>query len=231
MDSRADRVERAYNLHLVDSLDPDMSESGFPILDAADANPARLVAFTERGRGADPSAGVHFFLDDYRFDAVWRDPLRYAPQLSGFACALTPDWSVYLEMPEPMQRWGVYRSRAVGRIWQDAGVAVVPTLRWGEPATFGWCFEGLPRGSTVALSTVGLADCPEGRELFRLGAEEAMRRLRPRRVIAHGREVGFDPMGAEVVWHGSGTQERFAAIRAAKRAAREGKVGSWAEEA
>lgn len=157
MSDRRDRVRRAYNLHLVDGFTE--REGGMPTLDAVEALSERLRAFTSCARCSDPKAGVHFFLDDYRFEAVWGDPLRYAPMLSRFACALTPDFSCYLDMPEPMQRWNVYRGRAVGRVWQDAGLRVVPTLTWGEPDTYAFCFEGLPRGSAVALSTVGLMDC------------------------------------------------------------------------
>ena len=118
--NRRDRVRRAYNLHLVDGFD--VGPSGMPQLDPVEVAPERLRAFTSCPRCTDPKAGVHFFLDDYRFEGTWSDPVRYVPMLSRFACALTPDFSCYLDMPEPMQRWNVYRGRAVGRMWQDAGL-------------------------------------------------------------------------------------------------------------
>lgn len=216
----SERTRRAYNLHLVDAL-ACPGPCGMPQLDPVDAEPTRLAAFSSRPREGDPAAGVHFFLDDYRFEAVWGDPLRYAGALSRFACVLTPDFSCYLDMPEPVQRWNVYRGRAVGRIWQDAGLAVVPTLTWGGPDTYEFAFEGIPEGSTVALSTVGLMNCPEGVELFKAGAEEAMRRLRPSLVVAHGRECSFDAMGARVAWHESETQARFERMRRERRAKRD----------
>lgn len=215
MNDRRDRVRRAYNLHLVDSFSVD--GTGLPMLDAVSVTPKRLRAFTSCARCTDERAGVHFFLDDYRFEAVWGDPLRYVPMLSRFACALTPDFSCYLDMPEPMQRWNVYRGRAVGRAWQDAGLRVVPTLTWGEPDTYAFCFEGLPRGSAVALSTVGLMDCPEGVELFRHGAAEAARRLHPSVVLAYGKRCDFEAHGAEVAWYESEMQARFDQMRQSKR--------------
>lgn len=215
MNDRADRVRRAYNLHLVDGFD--VSEAtGMPQLDPVEAVPERLRAFTTCARCADPKAGVHFFLDDYRFEGTWNDPERYAGMLSRFRCALTPDFSCYLDMPEPMQRWNVYRGRAVGRAWQDAGLAVVPTLTWGEPSTYEFAFEGIPAGSTVALSTVGLMDCREGVDLFRHGAAEATRRLRPSVVLAYGKRCDFDAHGARVVWFESEMQARFDEMRRAR---------------
>ncbi len=223
MNPRADRVRRAYNLHLVDGFS--VGPGGMPALDPVEAAPERLRAFTSCSRHTDPKAGVHFFLDDYRFEGTWSDPERYAGMLSRFACVLTPDFSCYLDMPQPMQRWNVYRGRAVGRAWQDAGLAVVPTLTWAGPDTYAFCFEGIPEGSTVALSTVGLMDCEEGVELFQEGASEAMGRLRPSLVLAYGRRCGFDAHGAEVAWYESEMQSRFADMRAEAQRARNGMAG------
>ena len=216
MNTRSDRVRRTYNLHLLDSFGVE-EVTGMPQLDPVEVEPKRLRAFTSCPRCTDERAGVHFFLDDYRFEGTWSDPLRYVPMLSRFACTLTPDFSCYLDMPEPMQRWNVYRGRAVGRIWQDAGLAVVPTLTWGEPDTYAFCFEGIPTGSTVALSTVGLMDYEEGIELFQHGAAEATRRLRPAVVLAYGKRCDFEAHGAEVMWYESEMQARFDQIRHSKR--------------
>lgn len=212
---RRDRVRRTYNLHLLDGFD--VGPSGMPLLDPVEVVPERLRAFTSCPRCSDPNAGVHFFLDDYRFEGTWSDPVRYVPMLSRFACVLTPDFSCYLDMPEPMQRWNVYRGRAVGRVWQNAGLAVVPTLTWGEPYTYAFAFEGVPQGSVVALSTVGLMDCVEGIELFKNGAAEAARRLRPSVVLAYGRRCEFDAHGSRVVWYKSEMQQRFEQIRKDKQ--------------
>lgn len=215
MSERRDRVHRSYNLHLVNGFCVD--DSGMPMLDAVEITPKRLRAFTSCARCTDPKAGVHFFLDDYRFEGTWSNPERYAPMLSRFACVLTPDFSCYLDMPEPMQRWNVYRGRTVGRAWQDAGLCVVPTLTWGEPNTYAFAFDGIPTGSTVALSTVGLMDCKQGIELFQYGAAEATRRLHPSTVLAYGKPCEFEAHGAEVVWYESEMQSRFKELRAMRR--------------
>ena len=216
---RRDRVKRAYNLHLLDA--DACGAAGMPTLDPVNFLPYRLIDFTACKRASDDRAGVHFYLDDYKFEATWSDPLRYVGMLSRFGCVMTPDFSLYLDMPEPMQRWNVYRGRAVGRIWQDAGLTVVPTLTWGEPSTYAFAFDGIPEGTTVSLSTVGLMDCPEGRELFEAGASEACRRLSPKRVLAFGREHPFDARGAEVSWFASAQQERFAELRAKRKVEKE----------
>ncbi|MDR1183740.1 MAG: DUF4417 domain-containing protein, partial [Coriobacteriales bacterium] len=197
MHPRADTVRRRYNLHLIDYLDCMGTETEVPTLDPCHVIPDRLRTFTSCARCTDHAAGVHFFLDDYRFEWAWSDPLRYVDMLRRFECVLTPDFSCYVDMPEPMQRWNVYRGRAVGRIWQKHGLNVIPTLTWGFEDTYGFCFDGIPTGSVVALSTVGLMRGRDAQRLFVDGASEAARRLEPSALLAYGKQLDFDAAGAE----------------------------------
>ena len=34
--------------------------------------------YARGAKGAQPGTGVHFFVDDYQFRAVWESPVRYA---------------------------------------------------------------------------------------------------------------------------------------------------------
>ena len=172
----------------------------------------RLVAFTARRNAERENTAIHFYLDDYRFSGTWREPERYVSTLRGFECVLTPDYSCYLEMLEPMQAFNVFRGRAVCRVWQEAGLRVIPTLTWGEPNTYSFCFRGIPKGGTVALSTVGLMDCKEGVELFVNGANEAMNQLEPTHVLAYGKRCDFDARGATVTWFDNEQTKRLRRI-------------------
>ena len=49
------------------------------------------------------NTGVHFFLDDYQFERMWNDPNTNIEYLKKFQCALTPDWSLYMDMPMAMK--------------------------------------------------------------------------------------------------------------------------------
>lgn len=224
MDGRKDRSVRSLNLHLVDEFS--CAGGVWPELEPADALPRRLRSLVTCPRCTDTEAGVHLYLDDHRIENTWTDPERYVGMLRRFACVMTPDYSLWLEMPEPMKRWQVYRSLAVGKAWQDAGLCVVPTLTWGGPDTFSWCFDGIPKGGTVSLSTVGLMRSVEGRRLFDEGADAAMEAVSPSRVLAYGTRREFDARGAEVVWYESDMQRRFDDLR---RKREEG-GRPWAEE-
>lgn len=126
MHDRSDTTRRNYNLHLLDFEDCLDTETEIPALEPCDIIPERLIAFTSCKRRSDERAGIHFFLDDCRFEWCWSDPMRYVPMLRRFACVFTPDFSVYVDMAMPQQLYNVYRGRTVGRIWQKAGLNVVP---------------------------------------------------------------------------------------------------------
>ena len=41
---------------------------------------------------------VHFFLYDYRFESVWKNPDNGIEKLSRYRAVLSPDFSMYLEI-------------------------------------------------------------------------------------------------------------------------------------
>jgi hypothetical protein len=213
MNPRTDRDTRRHNLHLLDYNACLRTSTEVPELAPSTVIPARLVAFNEAKATRDPDAGIHFYLDDYRFEWAWSDPLKYVDMLRRFTCVLTPDFSLWVDMPEPLQRYQVYRSRVVGWIWQQHGVEIVPTLTWGFPESYEFAFDGIPEGGTVSLSTVGLTRGRDAQELLTRGAEEAMVRLCPSVVLAYGQPMDFDSGGAQVVWYESSMATRFEEIK------------------
>lgn len=42
--------------------------------------------------------GVHFFVDDYRFESIYRWPERSLQKLGQYKFVLTPDYSLYTDM-------------------------------------------------------------------------------------------------------------------------------------
>lgn len=203
------RTDGAYNLHLVSR---DNCPDGMPAIEGADVVPERMVGFNYAKSATDEEkrgAACHFFVDDYQFERVWSKPERYVEYLRGFDCVLTPDFSLYMDMPDAMQAWNRYRSQALGLWWQRSGLVVVPTLSWAQRSSYAFCFDGVPRHATVAVSTVGVKGDEGALEVWRDGMREAMRRLEPARVLLYGGDVGFDFGGCEVVEYDNDVTERM----------------------
>ena len=99
--------------------------------------------------------GVHFFLHDYQFERVWKYPDRYTECLSKFAFVLSPDFSPYADIPKALKIFNIYRKMWCGRYWQEHGMMVIPTITWGNDEDLEWCLDGVPKYSTIAVSTMG----------------------------------------------------------------------------
>lgn len=168
---------------------------GIPDLPTSSIVPTRLIAYNDRHKVEHPQPGdaVHFFLDDYRFETVWTQPRRSLSRLMRVGVSLTPDFSLWREMPLAMQLWQVYRSRWCGAWMHSNGVQVIPTLSWSTPQSYDFCFAGVPERGVVALSSVGIRghDAEEG---YLNGVEEMLERTRPRRVLVYGRSLGEDKL-------------------------------------
>ena len=129
---------------------------------------------------------VHFFADDYKFIRYWNQPDKYIPRLSRFRALLSPDFSMYTDMPKAMQIYNHYRKHWLAAYWQVHGFTVYPTIGWSTPDSYDWCFDGEPQKSIVAVSSVGTQKDKEAKRLFLKGYEEMMRQLDPTFVIFYG---------------------------------------------
>lgn len=130
--------------------------------------------------------GVHFFIDDYQFNRLWTDVDRYIPMLQKFRYVMSPDFSTYTDFPKAIQIYNHYRKHWVGAYLQEAGIQVIPTISWSTPDSFEWCFDGEPQGGVVAVSSLGVMNSKEKKELFLIGYKEMVRRICPDTIIFYG---------------------------------------------
>ena len=63
---------------------------------------------------------------------------------------------------------------------------VIPTIAWSDKESFSWCFDGTPKGSTVAVSSVGTQRSKITKALFLDGLYEMVNRLDPEMIIFYG---------------------------------------------
>lgn len=163
---------------------------GIPDLDPCDFVPSDLAAWNvsrQREYAAANGGCIHYFLDDYRFETVWSSPERLLPRVLEVGASLTPDFSLWDDMPLCASVWNVYRSRWCGAYWQSHGVKVIPTVHWGTPETYQFCFDGIPEDSVVATSSVGAWKYKSDQIGFRDGIQELVDRCRPKLILAYGK--------------------------------------------
>lgn len=138
--------------------------------------------------------GVHFFVDDYRFEGIYRQPERSLARYSQYAFLLTPDFSLYADMDLWRQIESVAKNRWVGAYWQSKGLTVVPTISWSGARSYEFCFDGVEQNAIVAVSTLG---CRRSKLSFLRGYEAMLNKLNPQTIICFGKP--FEEMQGDIV--------------------------------
>ncbi len=192
---------RHYNLQIFNETDT----AGFwqmPIIENDGYIPKTLTGFKYAMSANDFDTTIHFFIDDYQFERLWNTPERYVDLLSKFNAVLSPDFSLYMNMPMAMKLWNIYRSRLLGHYWQEQGIKVIPTIGWAEPETFTFCFDGIPEKSIVAVSTVGVRRHEEAIQIWKSGMDAMIERLKPSVILVYGGELEYEyPKGIDVRYY------------------------------
>ena len=206
-----ERTNRAYNLDIAHNTEMSDDFWQMPIIKCDDYVPDELIGFNYAKTNANKNVGVHFYVDDYQFERVWNYPEKYVDVLLEYDCILSPDFSLYMDMPMPMKIWNVYRSRQIGAFYQSMGIKVIPTLSWAEAETFEFCFRGIPKGSIVSVSTVGVKEDPNALQIWREGMDEMIKQIEPAQILVYGGALDYDYKGIKVREYKNNVLDRWQA--------------------
>ena len=158
-----------------------------------------LIGYDKINQSNDYKSIVHFFLDDYKFESIYNNPEKKIEALRQFKAVLTPDFSMFVEMPIALQLFATFKNRWTGAYLQQQGIKVIPTVRWGDLTSFNFCFDGIEKGSIVAVSTIGVK---KQKSHFMLGYNEMLSRIKPSKIICYGKP--FDEMKGDNTYRKGG---------------------------
>ena len=187
-----ERTNHKYNMHLMQGIPFTTDFWQMPIIRNDGFIPEQMIAFNLAYTAEDTNVGVHFYVDDYKFERIWNTPERYIDMFSKFQCILSPDFSLYMDMNMPTKIWNIYRSRWVGAFFQAHGIKVIPTISWAEEETFEFCFRGIPKGSIVSISTIGVKSDPYALSVWKAGTAEMIKQIEPSAILVYGGKIDFD---------------------------------------
>ena len=131
--------------------------------------------------------GIHFFIDDYRFQRLWLARDKYADMLPEFNAVMSPDFSLYTDWPFMVQLYNHYRKHLLGAWMQSIGCRVYPSISWSDESSFAWCFDGEPVSATVCVSSVGTQKNKESKHMFLEGYDRMLEVLRPETILFYGK--------------------------------------------
>lgn len=129
---------------------------------------------------------IVFYEDDEKFERLWHNPRKYLNKIKKFKGVISPDFSLYRNMPLAMQIWNTYRGRALANWLINNGVEVIPNVRTADERSFDFCFDGIEPNSTVAIGTHGCIKRNNDRFYFEMGLQKLVDNLSPRNLIVYG---------------------------------------------
>ena len=203
------RTNDAYNLDLIDL---DNSTNDFwqmPVIKNDNFIPDDIIGFNYAKSSKQHNVGIHFYLDDYQFERIWNKPEDYIDILKQYECIFSPDFSLYLDMPTPMKIWNIYRSRQIGRFYQSQGIKVIPTISWAEKETFEFAFKGIPKGSIVSISTIGVKRNKEALKIWQDGMNAMIEEIEPSSILVYGGKLDYNYKDIQVKYYENKVIEKF----------------------
>jgi hypothetical protein len=159
----------------------------------------KFIGFDQIGykKRATEDKAIHLFNDDNKLNCLYNLPEKYFKKLAKFEAVLTPDFSLYTDMPLAIQIHSVFKSRWCGAFWQDKGLkAVIPTITWGAEESFEFSFLGVEKGSIVAISTLCVS---KEKEAFMKGYNRMLEVIKPKLIYCYGVRP-FPEMEGNIIW-------------------------------
>lgn len=117
-----------------------------PVLKMSKENVYLQLPFKPYGADARTKTGVgtyHFYVDDYRFNAIWNDPTKVIN--SGCGAIVEPNCSLYETTPIGYGIFLIYKKRWIARFMQDYGINVFVDLNVTEKF-MKYNILGVPKG-------------------------------------------------------------------------------------
>ena len=144
-----------FALYVPDALFPSNNEWDVPTLDIelqANFLELPLTKWGDGSRRATMRGTYHFYTEDYKFEALWKDPLNLVN--SQCVAIIEANCSTNDQMPAAVALWGIYRKRWLARYLQQYGVKVWVDLNV-DPKFVEINLLGVPKG-WKAYATRGL---------------------------------------------------------------------------
>ena len=162
----------------------------FPVLGKQQKNfqrPIQMIRFTDR-KDASLNDSICFFEWDDLFEKKLEEKKikKIIPSLKNAGSIVQPDYSIYADDPILLQKLAVFEKNRVAVELQNAGLEIIPNLRWGDERSFNFAFQGIPKHQICAIGTYGQIRDKEKRYLFESGLEVALSKVEPCEILVYG---------------------------------------------
>lgn len=166
---------------------------GFPVIHGTQKIPEEIVLFTNMNKETSlihaETKSIHSYQYDYLFEPAFSNKtklLKKLETLRKYQSIILPDFSVYFDMPLPMQQMQIYKSRAAGNFLMQNDIPIIPNIRWSTEQSYSFCFEGIDKNALVAVGSYGAFGNNRNKFYFEAGFYKMIEVLEPSAILIYG---------------------------------------------
>lgn len=162
-------------------------EYEFPLIGSNSVElPNAVIPFNKALSSNKYDRWVHFYIHDVEFERIWNNPKQYLQRLKKYKGVITPDFSLYRDMPLAMQIWNTYRNRVLAYWLENNGVNIIPNISWGDERSYEFCFDGIRKNSIIAIGTYGSVKRKTDRRYLENAVQELFKKIEPSYIVIYG---------------------------------------------
>ena len=168
----------------------------FPIIRRPDQLiiPNSMIPFSKRKYTNKFSEALMFYEYDFHFQKFIDNVEELKSDIMNFPIIITPDCSVYRDMPLVLQMTNTYLNRQIGYYLQKQGCYVIPNVRRGDersyiriiPNEIPFAFLGIEKNSIVSIGTYGCCKTIDDKYYLKEGLRAMIKELEPDVVLVYG---------------------------------------------
>lgn len=156
--------------------------------------PKSMIQFSERTKSESGEEFVCFYEHDIRFRDILTATKEQIDSLKKFKGIISPDCSLYYDMPLVLQMTNTYLNRQIGHYLQEQGFYVIPNVRWGDERTYTrliptelpFAFLGLEKYGIYSIGTYGCCKTTEYKHHLSEGLRSFIKEIEPKIILVYG---------------------------------------------
>lgn len=156
--------------------------------------PEKLLPLDQITKTNGHSETIQCYIHDKKFRNLIINVKDHVEELRKFKAVISPDCSLYYDMPLVLQMTNVYLSHQIGHYLQTQGITVIPNVRWGDERTYTrilpnempFAFLGYEKHGIYSVGTYGCCQSREEKRHIRDGLHSMIKELEPEIVLIYG---------------------------------------------
>lgn len=156
--------------------------------------PKNMIPFSELSKSKTHEEFVCFYEYDIKFRNILTSTNTQLEKLQKFKGVISPDCSLYFDMPLVLQMTNTYLNRQIGHYLQSQGLYVIPNVRWGDersytriiPNELPFAFLGLEKHGIYSIGTYGCCKTAEYKHHLREGLRSFIKEIEPKIICVYG---------------------------------------------